>query len=191
MATAAPQQGVARLGFGRGRLRISERTATIVLFLTPTLLFLGIFVVWPIISSFRLSFFEWDGISPTRDPVGFENWSRLIRDNIFWRAFRNNLIVVYLSLMIQMPIAMGLAILLEQGEKYFIFKVFKTVYFFPMLMSSVAIGILFKYVYDPVFGIINPALESLGLESWTRSWLGDSDVALFAVIAVICWQYIP
>ena len=93
--------------------------------------------------------------------------------------------------MIQMPIAMGLAILLEQGEKYFIFKVFKTVYFFPMLMSSVAIGILFKYVYDPVFGIINPALESLGLESWTRSWLGDSDVALFAVIAVICWQYIP
>lgn len=191
MATAAPQQDVARLGFGRGRFHISETTATIVLFLTPTLIFLGIFVVWPIIDSFRLSFFKWDGISPTRDPVGFENWSRLVRDDIFWRAFRNNLIVVTLSLAIQMPIALGLAILLEQGEKYFIFKVFKTVYFFPMLMSSVAIGILFKYVYDPVFGIINPALESVGLESWTRSWLGDTDVALFAVIAVICWQYIP
>jgi raffinose/stachyose/melibiose transport system permease protein len=138
-----------------------------------------------------LSFFEWDGISPTKDPIGFENWSRLLRDDIFWKAFRNNLTVVVLSLVVQMPLGMGLAILLEQGERFFIFKIFKTVYFFPMLMSSVAIGILFKYVYDPVFGIINPAFEAVGLDSWTRSWLGDTGVALYAVIAVICWQYTP
>lgn len=190
MDTAARPRDVARPQLRRGRFS-NEFTWTIILFLLPTLLFLSVFVVWPIVSSFRLSFFEWDGINPVKDLVGLENWSRLIHDGIFWKAFRNNLTVVVLSLAVQMPLGMGLAILLEQGEKLFIFKIFKTVYFFPMLMSSVAIGILFKYVYDPVFGIINPALELVGLDSWTRSWLGDTGVALYAVIAVICWQYTP
>ncbi|NLX09985.1 MAG: sugar ABC transporter permease [Chloroflexi bacterium] len=186
---------VARQDFARStpnrRLRPTETTWTIILFLLPTLVLLGVFVIWPIVSSFQLSLYDWDGLSPTREFIGLENWTRLRSDNIFWKAFRNNFTLVTLSLAIQMPLGVGLAVLLEQGEKLFIFKIFKTVYFFPMLMSSVAIGILFKYVYDPVFGIINPALEAAGLSSWTRSWLGDTDVALFSVIAVVCWQYTP
>lgn len=191
MAATAPERELSWDRAGRRRFLGSERTWTIILFLLPTLVFLAIFVVWPIISSFRLSFYEWDGISPARTVVGWENWERLINDDIFWKAFRNNITVVVLSLAIQLPLGMGLAILLEQGGRMFIFKIYKTVYFFPMLMSSVAIGILFKYVYDPVFGIVNPTFEAFGLESWTRSWLGDTDVALYAVIAVICWQYTP
>jgi raffinose/stachyose/melibiose transport system permease protein len=167
----------------------NEYTLTIILFLLPSLLLMTVFVVYPIISSFHLSLFEWNGIDPVRTPVGLANWERLLQDDIFWRAFRNNLTVVALSIMFQMPVGMLLAIMLERGGRHWLYKIFKTVYFFPMLMSSVSIGILFKYIYDPSFGIINETLEAIGLEG--QSWLGDTNLALFAVVAVICWQFTP
>jgi len=169
----------------------NQDTLTITLFLLPTIIFMGVFVIWPIVNSFQLSFYKWNGIAPTRNYIGLDNWTRLLEDDIFFKAFGNNLKVVMLSIAIQIPLGMGLAILLEQGGRFFLFRIFKTVYFFPMLMSSVAIGILFKYIYDPVFGLVNPALESVGLENWTRAWLGNTDTALYAVIGVISWQYTP
>lgn len=165
----------------------NEYTPTIILFLLPTLFFMAVFVVWPILSSFDLSFYEWNGIDPTREPVGLDNWIRLLNDAIFRRAFGNNLVVVVLSIVVQQPIGMALAILLERGGRRF--RLFKTVYFFPLLMSSVAVGILFKYVYDPSFGIVNGFLTGIGLPG--RNWLSDPGIVLFSVIAVICWQYIP
>ncbi len=169
----------------------NEYTLTTILFLLPTLIFMGVFVVWPIISSFELSMYRWNGIAPVRDYIGFDNWTRLWNDSIFWQAFRNNMTVVVISILVQMPIAMMLAIMLERASHIFTFKFFRTVYFFPMLMSSVAIGILFKYIYDPSFGVVNTFLTDVGLDDWTRSWLGERDVVLYAVIAVICWQFIP
>jgi raffinose/stachyose/melibiose transport system permease protein len=191
MTSAVREEGVSRANL-RGLLpKWNETNFMIVLFLLPTLLFMSVFVVWPIINSFQLSLYEWNGISASRDYIGTNNWSRLIDDEIFFKAFSNNLRVVVLSIAIQMPLGMILAIILEVGGRFFIFRIYKTVYFFPMLMSSVAIGILFKYVYDPVFGLVNPALEAAGLENWTHSWLGEPETALYAVIGVICWQFTP
>lgn len=170
--------------------RLDEHTATIILFLLPTLAFMVVFVVWPIINSFQLSFYQWNGINPVRNFIGLQNWSRLLQDSIFWKSLSNNLIIVVLSIAIQIPIAMLLAIMIERSRGFLI-KVFKTVYFFPMLMSSVAIGILFKYIYDPTFGLINETLERMGLTSLTQAWLGDPKYALLSVILVICWQFIP
>jgi raffinose/stachyose/melibiose transport system permease protein len=169
----------------------NEYTLTIILFLAPTLLFMAVFVVWPIIQSFEISLYKWNGIDPVREFIGLDNWTRLWADSIFWRAFGNNLWVVVLSIVIQMPIAMLLAIMLDRGGRKPGMRLFKTVYFFPMLMSSVAIGILFKYIYDPTFGLLTETLKRLGLTALVRSWLGDPGVALIAVIIVICWQYIP
>ncbi|MEM6431336.1 MAG: sugar ABC transporter permease [Deinococcota bacterium] len=167
----------------------NEKTLTVVLFLAPTMLLLGLYVVYPIIDAFRLSFFRWNGLSAELTSVGWENWRRLAADTIFWRALRNNLIVVGLSIAIQIPTGLGLAVLLEQGRKLPLLRVFKTIYFFPMLMSSVAIGILFKYIFDPVFGLVNQLLELVRIPP--QSWLGDSRLALITVIIVISWQFIP
>lgn len=175
----------------RRRFIPNEYTLTIILFLLPTMIVLGVFVAYPIFSSFELSLYEWNGIDPIREWVALDNWARLFNDAIFWRAFGNNLIVVLYSILVQMPIAMFLAILLERGGRMIGTRILKTVYFFPMLMSSVAIGILFKYIYDPTFGVVNQFFRGVGMNDWARSWLGDPDVALFAVIAVICWQFIP
>lgn len=151
---------------------------------------MAIFVVWPIFSSFQLSLHQWNGIDPTRDFIGLGNWYRLLQDTIFWRALGNNFIIVALSIIIQLPIAMLLAIMLERSRGW-LTKFFKTVYFFPMLMSSVAVGILFKYIYDPTFGLVNETLNRVGLGALTQSWLGEPRYALLSVILVICWQFIP
>ena len=177
------------------RPRWNPEHVTIAVFLFPTLFLMAAYIVWPLISSFNLSLYEWNGLDPVKTPVGLENWDRLIHDDIFWKAFRNNLTLVVLSIAIQIPMGVALAVLLEVAVQRPLlrpfFKIFKTVYFFPMLMSSVAIGILFKYIYDPTFGIINEALEYAGLETWTRAWLGEKETVLYAVTGVICWQFTP
>jgi raffinose/stachyose/melibiose transport system permease protein len=168
---------------------LSGRSATAALFLLPAFVFLAVFIVWPLLLSMQLSFYEWNGISPDRTFVGLTNWKALAGDSIFWKALGNNLIVVALSIGIQLPVAMALAVLLHRGGNRL--KIFKVVYFFPMLMSTVAVGALFKAVYDLQFGAVTPLLRALGLASLARDWLGDSQVALFSVVAVICWQFIP
>lgn len=167
----------------------NEYTLTTIVFLFPAFLFLALFVLWPIVNSLQLSFYEWDGISPTRTFIAFENWRVLFTDPIFWRAVGNNFIIVILSIAIQLPIAMALAVLLDKGGRKL--RLFKVAYFLPLLMSTVAVGILFKYIYDPQFGLLTTFLETVGLPALVRTWLGDPAVALYAVIAVICWQYIP
>lgn len=168
--------------------RLSTKSAA-VLFLLPAFVFLAVFIVWPVLLSIQLSFYDWNGIAPVRRFVGLANWKALAGDRIFWKALGNNLIVVALSISIQLPVAMVLAVLLHRGGKKL--KIFKVVYFFPMLMSTVAVGALFKAVYDLQFGVVTPLLRAIGLGSLARDWLGDARVALFSVIAVICWQFIP
>jgi len=166
-----------------------KATGKPLLFLLPAFAFLIVFVVWPILYSIQLSFYDWNGITASRHFAGLGNWRVLLTDAVFWRALRNNIIIVILSIAIQLPIAMGLAVLLHRGGKTL--KLFKVVYYFPMLMSTVAVGVLFKAVYNVQFGAINPLAETLGLHALALDWLGDSRFALFSVIAVICWQFIP
>jgi raffinose/stachyose/melibiose transport system permease protein len=166
-----------------------KSTVAVWMFLLPALAFLAVFIIWPVLLSLQLSFYDWNGVAPVRTFSGLANWKALAADAIFWKALGNNLIVVALSISIQLPIAMALAVLLHRGGNKL--KIFKVVYFFPMLMSTVAIGALFKAIYDVQFGAMTPLLRALGLANLAQDWLGDSHVALFSVIAVICWQFIP
>jgi raffinose/stachyose/melibiose transport system permease protein len=168
---------------------MKTRPRTTFLFLLPAFAFLIVFVVWPVLYSINLSFYDWNGITASRHFAGLGNWRALLSDEIFWRALRNNVVILILSIAIQLPIAMGLAVLIHRGGKAL--KIFKIVYYFPMLMSTVAVGVLFKSVYDLQFGAISPMLEALGLQQLALDWLGDSRYALFSVVAVICWQFIP
>jgi raffinose/stachyose/melibiose transport system permease protein len=162
---------------------------TIVLFLLPTAVLLGLFVIWPISGAAQLSFVDWNGVDEVRRFVGLANWRLLLHDPVFWRALRNNLTIVVLSIVLQLPVAMALAVLLERGGRRL--RLYKVVYFFPMLMSTVSVGILFKYVLDPQFGIVNAILRGVGLTALARNWLGDPQVAMLAVVGVVSWQWIP
>jgi len=163
--------------------------STIIIFLFPALFFLIIFIIYPIISSFQLSFFEWNGVNPVKDFIGFGNWIELFKDMIFLKAVSNNFIIVILSIVIQIPFAIILAIFLDKGGKKV--RVFKTIYFLPLLMSTVAVGFLFKYMYDPQFGMIPKILRFVGFNNLANGLLSNTKVALYSVTAVICWQWIP
>ncbi|MHC6202939.1 carbohydrate ABC transporter permease [Breznakiellaceae bacterium SP9] len=158
-------------------------------FLTPAILIMLIYIVYPIIDSFITSTLEWNGrTSRARAAfVGLANWVRLIEDKTFWLAFGNNVIIMFLSLVFQVPFALALATFLDRiGRKGFIFKV---LWFLPYLISSVAIGVLFKFALDANYGLLASITKAFG--GGGVDLLGNPKAALFTVIGVVCWQYIP
>ena len=174
----------------RRRRRLDRETLVIPVFLAPAMLFIGVYLLWPIARTIELSFFSWNGVSAVRDFVGLGNWSQLMDDPIFWLAFRNNVLLIVLSIALQLPLAMGLAVLLDRLRNR-LGRFLQAVWFLPLLLSTVAIGVLFGNIFNPNFGLLNAALEAIGLEEWQRAWLGEPETALYAVIAVVIWQFVP
>ncbi|MCR4908797.1 MAG: sugar ABC transporter permease [Lachnospiraceae bacterium] len=156
-------------------------------FLLPVLILLTTYLLYPIIATFVNSFFQWNGISAEKKFIGFANWNKLLHDKDFWAAFFNNIKVMVLSLLVQMPIGILLATFLDAGGRKFNF--FKVIWFLPMLMSAVAVGYLFRYALATNGGLISSLSELLGGKN--VDLLGNQKTALFAVIGVICWQFIP
>jgi raffinose/stachyose/melibiose transport system permease protein len=156
-------------------------------FLLPALVFLVVFIAYPIVESFITSAMQWNGMGRERVFTGSANWVNLLKDLNFWKAFVNNLKIMFLSLLFQVPFAMALATFLDvTGKRGSLFKV---VWFLPYLLSSVAIGVLFKYALDANYGIIASISKLLG--GGGVDLLGNAKIALYTVIGVVCWQYIP
>ena len=156
-------------------------------FLLPALFFIIVFILYPIIDSFISSTLDWRGMGRKRSFTGLANWFNLIKDTNFWRAFTNNIKIMFLSLLFQVPFAMALATFLDfNGRKAFVFKV---VWFLPYLLSSVAIGVLFKFALDANYGIFGSVSALFG--KGAVDLLGNPKMALYAVIGVVCWQFIP
>ena len=156
-------------------------------FLAPVLILMAIYIAYPIFETFRTSLFTWNGIAPDRTYIGLTNWETLLRDNRFWLAFFNNIKIMVLSILIQIPIGFLLATFLDADSKKF--NLFKVVWFLPLLMSSVAIGFLFQYALATNSGIISTISGLLGGKN--IDLLGSPDRALYTVIGVIAWQYTP
>lgn len=167
--------------------RAHQTRAAAAVFLAPVLLVLLVFTAYPIFDSFVTSLYKWNGITADRIYIGLGNWEQLLSDKVFWSAFTNNLKIVVLSIVIQLPIGMALATFLDFGGKRF--NVFKVAWFIPLLMSSVAVGFLFRYALATNGGIVSTISKALG--GGNIDLLGDPKKALYAVIGVICWQFIP
>ncbi len=161
----------------------------IALFMAPALiLFIGILVA-PIFMSGYYSFFNWKGYGP-KTFVGLDNYVELFTsENIgFMKAFGNACILAVISVLIQLPLALFFALILGSGRKGE--RAFLSIYFLPVLISTVVIGQLWLKIYNPEYGILNVLLRSLGLEEWTRRWLGDENTALLSAFIPTVWQYV-
>lgn len=165
------------------------RSLVPIFFLAPAVALLLVFLVYPLAESFHLSLLEWSGIGEDRKFVGLANWATLLHDGLFWRALGNNVLLGVVSVLVQLPIGMALALLLDRAGRGS--RALKILYFLPLLFSSVALGVIFKNIYDPSFGPVNAALQALGAPALAQDWLGDRRFSLAAVMAVICWQNIP
>lgn len=161
----------------------------IFLFLAPALfLFLGILVA-PIFVSGYYSLFDWKGFGP-KEFIGLSNYKELFSSKSigFMKAFWNACLLAFFSVVIQLPFALFLALLLGKGRKGE--RGFLSIYFMPVLISTVVIGQLWLKIYNPDYGVLNVALRALGLESWAQIWLGDKKTALGAAFVPTLWQYV-
>lgn len=161
----------------------------IIIFLLPALiLFCGVLIA-PIGASAYFSFFDWNGFT-TKTFIGLSNYKELFTsDSIgFMKALGNSLLLAGLSVFLQLPLALALALVL--GKKIKGERAFLSVYFMPVLISTVVIGQLWLKIYNPDYGVLNVALRGMGLDNLTHIWLGDTKTALPAVFVPILWQYV-
>ena len=161
---------------------------TILLFLLPALLiYLGIVAI-PVFSTVYYCFHKWSLVDARRF-VGFNNFVQLFSiDKIFEKSMKNTLLLMGLSIVIQVPLAILLATAISgaiRGKRYF-----KTVYFMPNILASVAVGLLWSFIYNAEFGLINSLLRAVGLGEHTGLWLADEKAVLGCIMVVICWQFI-
>ncbi|MGI6018635.1 MAG: carbohydrate ABC transporter permease [Marvinbryantia sp.] len=169
------------------RARSTSIAATI--FLAPAIILIVIFMIYPVIDTFVTSTYKWNGISADKIFVGLDNWKALFKDKSFWSAFGHNLIVMVFSILLQIPIGMALATFLDAGGKKF--NIFKTIWFFPYLMSSVAIGFLFNYILATNGGLFSSIATIFSGHKVNVDLLGKNPQALFSVIGVMAWQFTP
>lgn len=153
------------------------------IFLLPNLLGFLIFIAIPILGSLGISFTDWDLVS-TIHFTGFENYKRLFNDPEFWKSFRNTItfIIGYLpSVMI-----LGLACALMLNQKIKLRPFFRAVYFLPVITSWVAVSLVWKWLFNPSYGLINYFLSLIGIAG--PNWLTDPQTAMIAVIITSAWK---
>jgi raffinose/stachyose/melibiose transport system permease protein len=170
--------------------RRTSYAVTVFLFLLPALVVYGAYTVRGIIQTFYYSTLNWSGMGPASRAanIGLANYARLLKDTAFWHAVRNNFLLVIVSIVFQLGIGMILALILNTGRRGT--RALRTIYFMPLLLSTVATGILWLLLFDPYMGMFNGILKLLS-PGERLSWLGSEKVVMFAVMFVICWQYIP
>lgn len=167
--------------------RLARRQRAGFWFVLPAFLFYCLFFAFPFATSVYLSFTEWNGVGW---PVftGFANWIRLLSDRAALAALWNNVIWVVIGTAVPVVVGLVLAVMLWSGAKGS--SIYRTIYFLPVVLSSVMVGIIWSWIYNPLFGLLNTALRGVGLGHWARGWLGESETALYAVLVTGIWTYI-
>lgn len=160
-----------------------RRFLVLALFLGPSLAGITIFVLVPIFASLGLSFTEWDLLTRPRF-AGLDNYRRLLRDTEFWQTLGNTMRFLLGYVPLVMASALAVAVALNQrlpGRSFF-----RTVYFLPVVTSWVAVSLIWMWLYNPVFGLLNNALGVIGIRG--PAWLFDVNWAMPAVILTSVWK---
>jgi ABC-type sugar transport system permease subunit len=157
-------------------------------FLSPYLLITAVFFVYPFINAVVLAFYQTNG-PRTRVFVGFDNFAFLLTDSVFHRAILNTTIFAFFSVCVQLPLALGLALLLNKGgDKLKGF--FRLILFSPNLVGPIFVGILFSVLFAPRYGLINQSLQALFNWGLEERWLGDPKLVMPAVVLTSMWIYV-
>lgn len=162
--------------------RKDERTAWV--FLLPSLVLFATFTGIPVMAALGISFTQWDLFNPARF-IGLDNYTKLFRDPIFARVMGNTAYFVLLSVPVQMLIGLGCALALNRGIRGQTF--FRIAYFLPVVTSTIAAALVWAWLFNANFGLINALLSLVGITDVPR-WLASTQWAMPAVIIVSIWQ---
>ena len=170
----------------RARPRLPTKWVTIGLFLAPALSLYGLFVLFPIVQAAHYSLYRWNGLQPLTDFIGLKNYVTAFNSTSFTAAVSNNLLIIVLSLTIQIPFSLFLAILLNRrfpGR-----AIFRLIFFLPYVLSEAIAGIVFSLLLQPA-AFVDSSLTGVGLGGLIQDWLGDTNVVMFTMFFIISWKY--
>ena len=160
------------------------------LYLLPAFLIYLVFVLIPVGQTIINSFYAWNGFGAQKELIGFENYTKLFQEgSAFLEAFSHNLIFIFFYTVIPVIFGLMLASLLGRTKLKGL-TAFRTLLFLPQVISMIVVGVVWRWVLHPNFGLVNSFLRLVGLGAWARPWLGDFTWALPAVGSIASWvQY--
>jgi raffinose/stachyose/melibiose transport system permease protein len=174
-----------RAGTTLARSRFSRR-ATVGLFLLPALILYGVFVLIPVIQAAHFSLYKWNGLTPLTDFVGLANFQRALSAPTFLQAASHNGIIIVLSLALQIPFALGVALMLNRRFRGR--AILRLIFFAPYVIAEVIAGVVWRLILQPD-GLADGLLNAVGLGSLYHPWLADPDTVLWAMFLIISWKY--
>ncbi|MFD2615051.1 carbohydrate ABC transporter permease [Paenibacillus gansuensis] len=163
-----------------------QRKMLVFSFLIVPIGLLLLFLVYPTLKLVQLSFTDWTGIGKNLNYVGVDNYTKLWSLPDLWKSLYNNALYFIVHLLF-IPLEIVVAVMLSSKIRASGF--FRSIVFLPYVINGVAVAYIFSYLYNPLNGPINLALNGLGLESWIQRWLSDPAVVNYSLIAVSLWRY--
>lgn len=146
------------------------------------------FIGYPIAYTIYLSFFQWNGMAPTKTFLGFDNYLYMLHDKYFYISLENNLKWLVVSL--AFPVALGFFIAYAMRARVVYFPtLLRTIIFFPVTMSLIAVGLMFLLILNPIFGAFDTLLRTVGLGFLVREWFGDYHIAIYTLAVVGGWAF--
>lgn len=179
----APSISKRRKGSPLGRAqRQEERTAW--LFILPALAALLLFVFYPMVKAFFISFQNYNMVGGTRSFNGLDNYRTLLNDSEFLASLRHSLFFAVIVIPVQTAISLGLAMLIQRASRFT--SLFRTAFFIPVVVSTAVAATVFKLIYNKDFGILNQVLKSMGLP--LTNFLSNPDTAMYGIIILGIWK---
>ncbi|WP_448061726.1 carbohydrate ABC transporter permease [Cellulomonas hominis] len=175
-------------GGRRGTGAAWRKRLEITLFVTPALALFLLFVIWPMLKAIQMSVYRWKGYGPLVDFVGLKNYVTVLQNDVFTDALMHNLIIVVGSIAVQLPVGLGIALLLNR--KMWGQGVLRTIIFVPYVLAEVIAGVVWFQLLQPQYGVIDTLLNAVGLSGPKQGWLGTPDYALWTVLVVLTWKYL-
>lgn len=170
-------------GSGRWRQRLE-----VLFFVTPALALMGVFVVWPIVSAVRMSFYRWKGFGPMEDFIGLRNYERVLGDDVFTQAVTHNFIIVIASIAVQLPLGLAVAVLLNRRIRGR--GLLRTIVFVPYVLAEVIAGVVWFQLLQPKYGVVDGIISALGMTPPEQGFLGTPELALPTLFVVLTWKYL-
>ncbi|OCT13021.1 sugar ABC transporter permease [Paenibacillus pectinilyticus] len=154
--------------------------------LTPMLIGFGLFTIYPMLWLIQWSWFDYNGISSAKF-IGFDNYIRaFMRDSLYWQSLLNTWIIVIAKFVLEIPLALFLAVVLNSNKKVNSF--FRTLFFSPTIVSTAIVGIVFFLMFEPFQGAVNQMLKSANIISSPINWFGDKWLADIVIVIASVWK---
>lgn len=163
-----------------------QRALTAYWMIIPALILYVVLVIYPMFKGLYISFHRWDGLSEMKW-IGLDNYRFVFADKIFWQAIKNSFVFAIGVTLVKNILGLFLALVVNQELRGRTF--FRAAAFMPVTFAFVVIGVLWSWIYNPTFGLINNLMQALGLGSLIQGWLSNPKIALFSVMVVDIWKW--